>query len=110
MYTPSKVGLAVAAIAFALVAGIGDADAKKKKRTAPRCVATVEGAATGTGILGLGTAKAREAARANWQATAASVHGTRYSNLNSARSVRWDCKKGAILLAKCVVTAKPCRY
>ena len=110
MFAPSKVGLTVAAIMIALVAGTGDADAKKKKYSAPRCVATVEGAASSTGILGMGTAKARVDARGNWQATAASVHGSRYANFNNAQGVRWDCKKGAILLAKCVVTAKPCRY
>ena len=32
-----------------------------------------------------------------------------YANFNKARSVRLDCKKGAILKAKCVVTAMPCR-
>ncbi len=111
MFQPSKIGLTVAAVMIALVAGAGDADAKKKKKySAPRCVATVEGAASSTGILGMGTAKARVDAQSNWQAAAASIHGARYSNFYNAQGVRWDCKKGAILLAKCVVTAKPCRY
>ena len=111
MKMPSKFGLALAAVTVALVAGAGEANAKKKKHVsaAPRCVATVEGAATGTGILGLGTAKARISARANWEATATSVHGARYGNMNRARNVKWDCKKNALILAKCVVTARPCR-
>lgn len=110
MFQPSKIGLTVAAVMIALVGGAGDADAKKKKHSVPRCVATLEGSASSTGILGMGTAKARVDAQSNWQAAAASRHGARYANFNNAQGVRWDCKKGAILLAKCVVTAKPCRY
>ena len=110
MHAPSKFGVVLAAVAVALVAGIGDADAKKKKKPAPpRCVATLEGVATGTGILGLGTAMARDAAKADWEAKASSKYGAKYGSYSKARSVNWDCKKGAILLAKCVVTAKPCR-
>ena len=70
----------------------------------------VEGAATATGILGAGSAKARVQARANWQATARSLYGPRYASFWSAQGKEWDCKKNAILLAKCVVVAKPCRY
>lgn len=77
---------------------------------APRCRAPVEGAATATGILGAGSAKARVEARANWQATARSLYGPRYASFWNAQGKQWDCKKGAILLAKCVVVAKPCRY
>ncbi len=111
MHAPSKFGVVLAAVAVALVAGIGDADAKKKKRkpAPPRCVATLEGSATSTGILGQGSAMARVAAKADWEAKASSIYGAKYGNYSKARSVKWDCKKGAILLAKCVVTAKPCR-
>jgi hypothetical protein len=77
---------------------------------APRCHAAVEGAATANGILGSGSAKARVAARANWRATARSLYGPRYASFWNAQGRQWDCKKGAILLAKCVVVAKPCRY
>ena len=77
---------------------------------APRCRAPVEGAATATGILGAGSAKARVEARENWKATVASLYGRRYADFWNARDIQWDCKKGAILLAKCVVVAKPCRY
>jgi hypothetical protein len=92
--------------AAAIAAGFGAADAT----AAPRCRAPTEGAATATGILGAGSAKARVEARLNWQATAASLYGRRYASFWNAQNVQWDCKKGAILLAKCVVVAKPCRY
>jgi hypothetical protein len=96
---------AVLAAAAALSIGLAfDANA------ASRCRAPVEGAATATGILGAGSAKARVEARENWKATVASLYGRRYADLWNARDIQWDCKKGAILLAKCVVVAKPCRY
>jgi hypothetical protein len=76
----------------------------------PRCRAPVEGFATATGILGAGSAKARVEAHHNWQAAVANLYGRRYADFWNAQNVEWDCKKGAILLAKCVVVAKPCRY
>ena len=68
---------AVVAAAAAIAVGFGSADAN----AAPRCRAAVEGAATATGILGSGSAKARVEARANWQATARSLYGPRYAEL-----------------------------
>jgi hypothetical protein len=103
MITKSAAAVTAAA---AIAAGLSVADAD----AAPRCRAPIEGAATATGILGAGTAKARVEARANWQATALSLYGRRYASFWTAENVQWDCKKGAILLAKCVVVAKPCRY
>lgn len=73
-----------------------------------RCYDSVEGVGTGRGVLGLGTARARSAARADWQARAASLYGPAYARISMARSVQWDCKRNAVLLAKCVVIAKPC--
>lgn len=73
------------------------------------CKARMEGRATGQGILGLGTANAREFARADWESRVADKWGSRYADFGHARAVSWDCKKGAILQAKCVVTAMPCR-
>ena len=105
MRTTTKLAAVVAAAATIAI-GFGSADAN----AAPRCRAAVEGAATATGILGSGSAKARVEARANWQATARSLYGPRYASFWSAQNKQWDCKKGAILLAKCVVVAKPCRY
>jgi hypothetical protein len=93
-----------AVVAAAAAIGFISADAN----AAPRCRAPVEGAATATGILGTGSAKARVEARANWQATARSLYGPRYASFWTAQGKQWDCKKNAILLAKCVVVAKPC--
>lgn len=76
----------------------------------PRCRAPVEGFATATGILGAGSAKAQVEARRDWRATVTRLYGPRYANFRNAQNRQWDCKKGAILLAKCVVVARPCRY
>ena len=103
MRTTTKIAAVVAA-----AAAIGFSSAAAD--AAPRCRAPVEGAATATGILGAGSAKARVQARANWQATARSLYGPRYASFWTAQGKEWDCKKNAILLAKCVVVAKPCRY
>jgi hypothetical protein len=97
------------AAVFAGVAGVSlglAADAS----AVPRCRVPVEGFATATGILGAGSAKARVEARHKWQAIVANLYGRRYADFWNAQNVQWDCKKGAILLAKCVVVAKPCRY
>jgi hypothetical protein len=104
MRTISKLAAIVAAAAVAATLGVADAAA------APRCRAPIEGTATATGILGAGSAKARVEARYNWEATARNLYGPRYASFWSARDKQWDCKKGAILLAKCVIVAKPCRY
>lgn len=111
-----KFSVLASVTALALASAVAVADAKPRKKVKPkppapaRCLSMVQGAATSTGILGTGTLKAQAEARANWQINAASAHGQRYANFNNARAVRWDCKKGAILLAKCVVTAHPCRF
>lgn len=76
---------------------------------APVCHGRLEGRATGQGLFGLGTANARSAAVSDWAEKANTRWGINYANFNNARGVRWDCKKGAILQAKCVVTALPCR-
>ena len=59
MRTTTKMA-AVVATAAMIAVGFGSADAN----AAPRCRAAVEGAATATGILGSGSAKARVEARA----------------------------------------------
>lgn len=76
---------------------------------APYCHGRVEGRATGQGLFGLGTANARSAAVSDWADKVNARWGINYANFDNARSVRWDCKKGAIVQAKCVVTALPCR-
>lgn len=77
---------------------------------APRCAAPVSGTASSLGILGTGSAVARDEARRNWSANAASAYGPRYAYFDNARNVRWSCKPGFILPATCVVYASPCRW
>lgn len=108
MRASSKTGLALAAAALGLAASFGIADARKSWNPTDYCYDPVEGLARETGILGMGTAKARIAARADWEAQASTKHGPAYASLDLARNVRWDCKKNAIILAKCVVIANPC--
>ena len=86
MRTTTKIAAVVAA-AGAIGFSSAAADA------APRCRAPVEGAATATGILGAGSAKARVQARANWQATARSLYGPGYASFWNAQGKEWDCKK-----------------
>lgn len=76
---------------------------------APYCYSRMEGRGTGQGVFGVGSQNARAAAIADWQYRVADRWGQRYAYFSNARSVRFDCKKGAILQAKCVVTAMPCR-
>ncbi len=76
----------------------------------PRCRPPVEGLASATGILGAGSEKASIQARENWKLTVRRLYGPRYADFYNAQNKQWDCKKGAILLAKCVVVARPCRY
>ncbi len=113
MQMSARFAIAVAAAAAFLVTTLDSADAHRRHksrawRTIEQCQGPIEGLASSTGILGLGTAKARDAARYDWETKAANAYGPSYGNLSLARDVRWDCKKNAILLAKCVVIAKPC--
>ncbi len=97
---------AFAVTAAAVASGFGATDAS----ALPRCRPAVEGIATATGILGSGSEKARIEARENWKITVRQLYGPRYADFWSAQNKQWNCAKGAILLAKCVVVAKPCRY
>jgi hypothetical protein len=97
---------ALAAAAAAISSGFAATEAS----ALPRCRPPVEGSASATGILGAGTEKAQIEARENWKYTAAQLYGRRYADFYNAQNKQWDCKKGAILLAKCVVVARPCRY
>ncbi len=109
MRVVSKSEIALAVAAIALVAGVSAADARRKYwDPIGACQPAIEGAATSTGILGLGSARARVAAQSNWEFNAEEKYGPNFANFTNARRVQWDCKKGAILLAKCVVTAQPC--
>jgi hypothetical protein len=113
MYKSSKFGLALAIAAIALTAGAMDASAHKRKyahdhAAAAKCYPVMEGRAVGQGIFGKGTEQARAAARYDWESKATNKYGFEYGNFDKSMNPRWDCKKGAILKAKCVVTARPC--
>jgi hypothetical protein len=103
----SKIILTLA-IGIAVVGSLSGAEARSRWNPTGKCYPPLEGAATGKGILGLGSARAREAARDNWEASAEDRYGRAFANLNRAREVQWDCAKGAIVTAKCVVIARPC--
>lgn len=85
-----------------------DAHRKHRWRSVGECYPAMEGAATSQGILGLGSARARVAAQETWEDEVARRYGEAFAHLGNARRVQWDCKKGAVILAKCVVTAEPC--
>ena len=74
-----------------------------------QCKGRIDGIATGQGIFGLGTARARQAAIADFEAKANTLFGASYGSFSRARGVKWDCNKLAIIRAKCVVTAQPCQ-
>lgn len=75
---------------------------------AAACRARMSGQGTGLGVAGQGTATARSNALADWARQVQARHGVRFANTALARSVRYDCRQGAILEAKCVVSAVPC--
>ena len=105
----SKFNIVLVTGGIAVVAGLGSVDVFARRwDPIGSCEPAVEGAATSTGILGLGSARARVAAQSNWEINVEEKYGPKFANLAYARHVQWDCKKGAILLAKCVVTAEPC--
>lgn len=93
-------------VGVCVLAGVSGADARWNRRG--ECRAPLEGAATGKGILGLGSERAREAARDNWEESAQDRYGRAFANFDRAADVQWDCAKGALITAKCVVTARPC--
>lgn len=100
-------GLAAALTAIAFVVADTTADAKRWDPVG-HCYPAIEGSGTGHGVFGRGSARARHVARNDWEDRVASKYGRAYARLYLAQDVEWDCKKGAVLTAKCVVTAKPC--
>jgi hypothetical protein len=98
----------ILAVGVALLASLSGAEARSRWNPTGKCYPPLEGAATGKGILGLGSERAREAARDNWEASVEDRYGRAFANLSRARDVQWDCAKAAIVTAKCVVTARPC--
>lgn len=98
-----SLALAVLAAGIATMTFASVADARTS------CRARMNGGGTGLGMLGLGTENARSAAVSNWAAKVNARWGIYYANFDNARGVRWNCKKGAILQARCYVSAVPCR-
>ena len=106
MVNMAKFATLAAAAAIALTAGM--ADAKSYRHSHGKCYPAMEARATGQGLFGKGTEEARNAARYQWESKASKRYGDAYGNFDKARGKSWDCKKGAILKAKCVVIARPC--
>jgi hypothetical protein len=105
----TSVAAGLAALTLAGITTISDAGAESRRwNPVGNCKDPVEGAATSQGILGLGSARARTAAQSNWEINVEDKYGPEFADFRYARNVQWDCKKGAVLLAKCVVVAKPC--
>ena len=112
MVRMTKIATLAAVVAVTMTAGVTVADAHKRKHkhshSVSKCYPTLEGRATGQGLFGKGTAEARAGARVDWESKSTNRYGYEYGNFDKAVNVRWDCKKGAILKAKCVVLARPC--
>ena len=100
-----KIGAAFL-VGLTLVGSATTADARWNRRG--QCRPALEGAATGKGVFGLGSERARDAAVGNWEEAAESRYGRAFSNFERAAGVRWDCAKNALITAKCVVIARPC--
>lgn len=106
MVKMAKFTTIAAAGALAFAAGLMTATPSAEADT---CKPMLRGSATGQGLFGKGTAEARRLARYNWESRASIAHGDAYGNFDKARGKSFDCKKGAILKAKCVVIARPCK-
>ena len=106
----TSVAAGLAALTLAGITMTRDADAQDRRwNPVGNCQDPIEGAATSQGILGLGSARARAAAQSNWEINVEDKYGPEFADFRFARNVQWDCKKGAILKAKCTVIARPCR-
>lgn len=108
MRSSLKVAFVTVGLAAALSASAGPSESRDRWNPYGRCHQVVEGVGTGNGVFGRGSRRARVAARQNWEDAVQNMYGREYASLSYAREVRWDCKQRALLLAKCVVTAKPC--
>jgi hypothetical protein len=103
----SRFAAGIAGVAVAMAVSLGAANAQRWQ-SIDRCQPAVDGIATGQGIFGQGTVRARAAARADWEDQVSRRYGPEFARFRYARDVVWDCKRGAVIRAKCVVTAKPC--
>lgn len=97
------------ALATVMAAGIAGVCAIWTPSEAATCRARISGQGSGQGVAGAGTEVARSRAAADWSSRAQTKYGAAFTIFSKARDVRYDCRQGAILEAKCVVTARPCR-
>lgn len=74
----------------------------------PKCQPPIEAVGIGQGALGAGSKKARAAVIVDFEQKAAAQYGAKYAKFSNAKTVKRDCRSGA-LEAKCVITARPCR-
>ena len=98
----SRLGVGLLALSLAALVSVDSADAAV-------CKSRMAGEGRGTGIAGQGTDNAKRAALDAWVEAVAKKHGRSFANSSKARSIRYDCRQGAVLEAKCVVSAVPCR-
>ena len=96
---------ALASLAAVVIAG---ATSHTASAAEPRCHNPIEAVGIGQGPLGAGSKKARAAVLVDFEQKAAALHGAKYAQFSKAKTVKRDCRSGA-LEAKCVITARPCR-
>jgi hypothetical protein len=97
----------IAVLATLLVAGAAGVFPQSAE-AATVCKPRMTGQGTGMGLAGQGSALARSNALADWSSKVRAAYGAAFAETQKARSVKYDCRQGAILEAKCVVTAVPC--
>ncbi|NOT69752.1 MAG: hypothetical protein HOP09_00300 [Hyphomicrobium sp.] len=113
MFNMAKFATLAAVAALTVTAGLTaatpDAEAARRHAHASTCKAPLRGSATGQGLFGKGTAQARAAARYDWESKASVAYGDAYGNFDKSRGKSFDCKRGAVLKAKCTVVSRPCK-
>jgi hypothetical protein len=73
----------------------------------PSNVACKPRVSASTALSRPGTSVAKWSTTNVWERTVTSIHGPAYANFARARNKSWDCTGG--IVAKCQVTATPCR-
>lgn len=91
------------------VASVAEATARERWNEGDGCYELVEGIGSATGVFGRGTERARWLAQRDWERNASDRYGPSYGRFYRASDVNFDCKRPALLRARCVVTARPCR-
>ena len=103
----TRTSVSFGAAAMALLAGTAVLSSSAAE-AAIQCRGRAAGEGTGMGIAGQGSAAARANAMDDWSRKVVARYGAAFGNASLARGVRYDCRQGAILQAKCVVSAVPC--